>query len=78
MVDPFYRQGLCKNAGPQILRQRLRVIHATFFHCASSLAMFPSDQKSHDFPVRLCLLIISAFYLRQISDQCCTAPETIR
>lgn len=58
---PFYRQGLCKNAGPQILRQRLRVIYDTSFHCASLLAVFPSDRNSHDFPVRLYLLIISAF-----------------
>ncbi len=58
---PFYRQGLCKNAGPQILRQRLRVIYDTSFHCASLLAVFPSDWKSHDFPVPLYLLIISAF-----------------
>lgn len=72
---PFYRQGLCKNAGSQILRQRLRVIH---FHCASSLAVFPSDQKSHDFPAHLYVLIVCAFYLRQISGQCGPAPFTLR
>ncbi|ASO61153.1 hypothetical protein LFZ50_09695 [Salmonella enterica subsp. arizonae serovar 53:-:- str. SA20100345] len=67
-----------KMPGRKASRQRLRVIHATSFHCASSLAMFSSDRKSHDFPAHLYLLIVSAFYLRLISGQCCSAPETFR
>lgn len=53
---PFYRLGLCKNAGLQILRQRLRVIHAISFYCASSLVVFPINRKSPDFTARLHLL----------------------
>ncbi len=57
---PFYRQGLCKNAGPQILRQRLRVIHATSFHCATSLVNAALRRKRSSNPCTCCH--ISAFY----------------
>ncbi|AJQ99727.1 hypothetical protein F652_1738 [Enterobacteriaceae bacterium bta3-1] len=32
----------------------------------------------HDFPAHLYVLIVCAFYLRQISGQCCPAPFTLR
>lgn len=56
--------------GRKTSRQRLRVIHNTHFHCASSLAVFPSDRKSHDFPAHLCLPIIRAFYFTGCGLHC--------
>jgi hypothetical protein len=73
-VDPFTGADLCKHRVAEYRGGG----SDTLFNCASSSAVIPPNRKSPDFTAHLHLLNFSAFYLRQISGQCCTAPETFR
>jgi len=74
MVDPFTGADLCKHR----VAEHRGGGSDTLFNCASSSAVISPNRKSPDFTARLHLLNFSAFYLRQVSDQCCTTLETLR